>query len=246
MRTVAVVLAGGTGQRFGGGRPKQLHMLAGRSLVEHAVSAFEQAEDVAAITVVMPADLTAEAREVFAGPGFGKVTAVIEGGATRTDSTRRALAALGPEECDVLFHDAARPLLEQRIITDCIRALRTYRAIGVAVPSSDTIVEVSDGVVTGMPRRDALARCQTPQGFRLSVIRRAYQLADADPAFAGRPATDDCGIVLRYLPEVPVRIVPGSERNFKITYPGDLDVAEALLRSGDHEVVSAPGAALNP
>jgi len=111
--------------------------------------------------------------------------------------------------------------------------LATDRAIGVAVPSSDTIVEVSDGVVTGMPRRDALARCQTPQGFRLSVIRRAYQLADADPGFAQRPATDDCGIVLRYLPEVAVRIVPGSERNIKITYPGDLALAETLLRAGE-------------
>ena len=156
---------------------------------------------------------------------------VIEGGVTRTDSTRRAIAALGQEECDVLFHDAARPLLEQRIIADCISALRAFRAVGVAVPSSDTIVEVSDGVVTGMPPRDALARCQTPQGFRLSVIRRAYQLADADPAFAQLPATDDCGIVLRYLPEIPIRVVPGSERNIKITYPADLAVAETLLQA---------------
>jgi ribitol-5-phosphate 2-dehydrogenase (NADP+) / D-ribitol-5-phosphate cytidylyltransferase len=233
MRTVAVVLAGGTGQRFGSDRPKQMHVLAGRSLVEHSVAAFEQADGVDAITLVMPAALTAQAREHFASIGFRKVTDVIEGGTTRTESTRRAIAALGDEECDVLFHDAARPLLEQRIIADCVSALATSRAIGVAVPSSDTIVEVSDGVVTGMPHRDALARCQTPQGFRLSVIRRAYDLADADPAFARRPATDDCGVVLRYLPEVPVRIVPGSERNIKITYASDLAVAEALLRKAE-------------
>jgi ribitol-5-phosphate 2-dehydrogenase (NADP+) / D-ribitol-5-phosphate cytidylyltransferase len=232
MRTVAVVLAGGTGRRFGSDMPKQMHVLAGRSLVEHSVAAFEQAEGVESITLVMPAGLTAQAKDHFAGSGFRKVTDVIEGGATRTESTRRAIEALGDEECDVLFHDAARPLLEQRIIADCVSALATSRAIGVAVPSSDTIIEVSDGVVTGMPRRDALARCQTPQGFRLSVIRRAYELADADPAFAQRPATDDCGVVLRYLPEVPVRIVPGSERNIKITYPGDLDIAEALLKNG--------------
>jgi len=231
MRTVAVVLAGGTGRRFGSDMPKQMHVLAGRSLVEYSVAAFEQAEGVESITLVMPAGLTAQAKDHFAGSGFRKVTDVIEGGTTRTESTRRAIEALGDEECDVLFHDAARPLLEQRIIADCVSALATSRAIGVAVPSSDTIIEVSDGVVTGMPHRDALARCQTPQGFRLSVIRRAYELADADPAFAQRPATDDCGVVLRYLPEVPVRIVPGSERNIKITYPGDLDVAEALLKT---------------
>jgi 2-C-methyl-D-erythritol 4-phosphate cytidylyltransferase len=233
MRTVAVVLAGGSGQRFGGERPKQLHVLAGRTLLEHSVAAFEQAPDVDAITIVMPADLAGQAGQQFAGNGYHKVTGVIAGGATRTDSTRCAIAALGEADCNVLFHDAARPLLDQRIIADCVRALATDQAIGVAVPSSDTIVEVTEGVVTRMPRRDTLARCQTPQGFRLSVIRQAYELADADPAFGQRPSTDDCGIVLRYLPEVPVRLVPGSERNIKITYPHDLEVAEALLRQGE-------------
>jgi 2-C-methyl-D-erythritol 4-phosphate cytidylyltransferase len=231
MRTVAVVLAGGLGQRFGGDRPKQLHVLAGRTLVEHSVAAFEQAPGVAAITIVMPPGLASRAKEQFVDSRYHpKVTEVIEGGITRTDSTRCAIAALGAGECNVLFHDAARPLLDQRIIADCISALATDQAIGVAIPSSDTIVEVADGVVTRMPRRETLARCQTPQGFRLSVIRRAYQLADADPAFPQRPATDDCGIVLRYLPDVPVRLVPGNERNIKVTYPGDLEIAEALLR----------------
>jgi len=231
MRTVAVVLAGGIGQRFGSGKPKQLQVLAGRTLIEHSVAAFEQAPGVDEILIVMPPGEDGTARERFQAPdGYSKVTAVIEGGITRTDSTRCAIAALGAQECDVLFHDAARPLLDQRIIADCVAALATDRAIGVAVPSSDTIVEVTDGVITGMPRRDTLARCQTPQGFRLSVIRQAYQRADADPGFPGRPATDDCGIVHRYLPDVPVRLVLGSERNIKITYPGDLDLAETLLR----------------
>jgi 2-C-methyl-D-erythritol 4-phosphate cytidylyltransferase len=233
MRTVAVVLAGGMGQRFGGDRPKQMQVLAGRTLIEHSVAAFEQAPGVDAITIVMPAGLAGPARQQFAAPGHPKVTGVIEGGTTRTDSTRCAIAALGADECNVLFHDAARPLLDQRIIADCVSALASDRAIGVAVPSSDTIVEVADGVVTGMPRRDTLARCQTPQGFRLSVIRRAYDLADADSSFAHRQATDDCGVVLRYLPDVPVRLVQGSERNIKITYPGDLEVAETLLRRRD-------------
>jgi 2-C-methyl-D-erythritol 4-phosphate cytidylyltransferase len=229
MRTVAVVLAGGMGQRFGGDRPKQLQVLAGRTLIEHSVAAFEHAPGVDAITVVMPAGLAGPARQQYAA-AHPKVTAVIEGGTTRTDSTRCALAALGDDECNVLFHDAARPLLDQRIIADCVSALATDRAIGVAVPSSDTIVEVTDGVVTGMPRRETLARCQTPQGFRLSVIRRAYELADADPSFTLRQATDDCGVVLRYVPDVPVRLVQGSESNIKITYPGDLEIAETLLR----------------
>jgi len=229
MRTVAVVLAAGSGLRFGATVPKQLLPLAGRALVEHSVSAFEQAPGVDAILVVMAPGHAGQVRELLTGRGYGKVTGVIEGGVTRPESTRRAIAELGPAECNVLFHDAARPLLDQQTIARCVAALHGHRAVGVAVPASDTIVVVRDGVMTGMPHRDTLRRCQTPQGFRLSVIRRAHQLAVADPGYADLAATDDCGVVLRYLPEVPVAVVPGSERNIKVTYPDDLSVAEALL-----------------
>jgi 2-C-methyl-D-erythritol 4-phosphate cytidylyltransferase len=182
------------------------------------------------IMVVMAAGHAGQVRALLGTGGYTKLGKVIEGGPTRTGSTRCAIAELGYDECDVLFHDAARPLVSQQTIADCVAALADHRAVGVAVPSSDTIAIVSNGVMTGIPRRDSLARCQTPQGFRLSVIRRAYQLADADPAFGTLPATDDCGIALRYLPELGVHVVPGSERNIKITYPRDLAIAEALLQ----------------
>jgi 2-C-methyl-D-erythritol 4-phosphate cytidylyltransferase len=231
MRTVAVVLAGGSGERFGTALPKQLLPLAGKALIEHSIAAFEQAPGVDSIVVVMAARYLRQVRDLLAGGRFGKLTTIIEGGASRTDSARRAIAELGGSECDVLFHDAARPLVSQQTIADCVAALAAHRAVGVVIPSSDTIAVVADAVMTAMPRRDSLVRCQTPQGFRLSVIRRAHQLAAADPGFAAMPATDDCGIVLRYLPGVPVHVVAGSERNIKITYPRDLAIAEALLRS---------------
>jgi ribitol-5-phosphate 2-dehydrogenase (NADP+) / D-ribitol-5-phosphate cytidylyltransferase len=230
MHTVAVVLAGGSGERFGTDVPKQLLPLAGRALIEHSIAAFEQAPGVDAILVVMSAGHAGQAREMLAGGGYRKVTGVIAGGSTRVESTWRAIEELGGAECDVLFHDAARPLVDQGVIAACVAALAGHRAVGVAVPSSDTIAVVSGGVMADMPRRDSLVRCQTPQGFRLSVIRKAHELAAADPRFGDLPATDDCGIVLRYLPEVKVHIVPGSERNIKVTYPRDLAVAEALLR----------------
>jgi 2-C-methyl-D-erythritol 4-phosphate cytidylyltransferase len=229
MRTVAVVLAAGSGLRFGAAVPKQLLPLAGRALLEHSVSAFEQAPGVDAILVVMAPGHAGQVRELLTERGYGKVTGVIEGGVTRPESTRRAISELGSAECNVLFHDAARPLLDQQTIARCVAALYDHQAVGVAVPASDTIVVVRDGVMTNMPHRDTLRRCQTPQGFRLSVIRRAHQLAVADPGYADLAATDDCGVVLRYLPEVPVAVVSGSERNIKITYPDDLSVAEALL-----------------
>ena len=229
MRTVAVVLAGGSGERFGTSVPKQLLPFAGRPLLEHSVAAFDEAHGVDSVLVVMAASHAGQAREVLAAGGYRKLAGVIPGGMTRVESTRRAIGELG-DECDVLFHDAARPLVDQQIIAACVTALAEHRAVGVAVPSSDTIALVSEGIMVAMPRRDSLVRLQTPQGFRLSIIRRAHELAAADTRFGELPATDDCGIVLRYLPDVRVHIIPGNERNLKITFPRDLAVAEALLR----------------
>jgi 2-C-methyl-D-erythritol 4-phosphate cytidylyltransferase len=246
MRMVAVVLGGGVGQRLGAGMPKQLLTLGGRTLIERCVAAFEVAPGVDEILVVMARGYTGQVRELLAG--YRKVTAVIEGGATRPESTRAALAAVaggsggagrpggaggaggaGGGDCGVLLHDAARPLVDQRIIADCVAALEVHDAAGVAVPASDTMVLTENGVMHSVPPRERLFRCQTPQCFRLSVIARAHELAAADPEFA---PTDDCGVVLRYLPGTAVHIVPGSERNMKVTYPQDLAVAEALLLEG--------------
>ena len=239
MRTVAVVLAGGSGVRLGGGTPKQLQLLAGRTLVEHCVAAFDAAPGIDDIVVVMPAGFVGEAERILAGR-YRKLGHVITGGIDRPGSTSRAIDLLSRsgEDCNVLFHDAARPLVDQRIIADCVAGLADWEALGVVVPTADTIAQLADGVMTSIPPRESLGRCQTPQGFRLSVIRRAYELAAADPDAATFTATDDCGIVLRYLPEVRVRVVPGSERNLKITYPRDLRIAEAALRE---TVTGEPG-----
>ena len=231
MRMVAVVLGGGVGQRLGAGTPKQLLTLGGTTLIERCVAAFEAAPGVDEILVVMARGYTGKVEALLAEGGYRKVTGVIEGGQTRPDSTRAALAAIAagrPGDCGVLLHDAARPLVDQRIIADCVAALAEHGAAGVAVPASDTMVVTADGVMRSMPRRETLHRCQTPQCFRLPVITRAHELAAADPGYS---PTDDCGVVMRYLPDVPVHIVPGSERNIKITYPHDLTVAEALLSS---------------
>jgi 2-C-methyl-D-erythritol 4-phosphate cytidylyltransferase len=225
-RTVAVVLGGGAGSRFGATTPKQLLSLGGKTLVEHCVTAFAQAPGIDEVLLVMPAAYFAEAKKLVGD----QVSAIIEGGETRSDSVRNALAHLTarhpPETTGVLFHDAARPLVTQQIITACVAALHDHDAAGTAIPTSDTILVASDGVLSHCPPRETLFRAQTPQCFRLSVITKAHELAAADPGFI---PTDDCGVVLRYLPDVPVHIVLGSERNIKVTYPGDLAIAEALL-----------------
>src|ERR1700761_1454504 len=204
MRTVAVVLAGGSGLRLGGAVPKQLQLLAGRTLIEHSVAAFDAAPGVDEIIVVLPAAFLPAGEELLGGQ-YRKLSRIIPGGVDRPGSTRCAIELLSTAGSDpnVLFHDAARPLVDQRIIADCVAGLRDCEALGVVVPTADTIAELADGSMISIPPRESLGRCQTPQGFRLSVIRRAHELAEADPA--GYAATDDCGIVLRFLPEVTVR-----------------------------------------
>lgn len=226
-RRVAVLLAGGTGTRTGLDRPKQLVEVGGRTLLEHALRALHDHPDVDEVLVVMtPAHLDA-ARAVTAG--YDKVSAVLPGGDTRTASTLAALAHLGDEDALLLLHDAARPLLPSRVVTDCLAALADHGAVATAIPSTDTVFEVGpDGTtVTGVPPRDRLRRAQTPQGFRADVLRRAYAAAADDPDFV---ATDDCSVVLRYLPDVPVAVVAGDEAALKVTSRLDLVLVEELLR----------------
>jgi 2-C-methyl-D-erythritol 4-phosphate cytidylyltransferase len=235
MPAVGVVLAGGTGTRMGGEVPKQLVELAGRPILVHAVAAFQAAPEIDEVVVMMAPAYLEVVRALLAAEGFGKVTRVLAGGATRTDSTRLALAELGETDRDVLLHDAARPLVTAGLIGDCVRALATAEAVTAAVASTDTVATVvSRGgtvVITGIGDRAAIRRVQTPQGFRLATIRRAYELADADPGFV---ATDDTSVVLRYLPDVAVHVVEGEETNIKVTTPADLAVAEVTLLARRH------------
>jgi 2-C-methyl-D-erythritol 4-phosphate cytidylyltransferase len=227
-RMVAVVLGGGTGTRFGAATPKQLLALNGRTLVEHCVAAFAAVPGIDEILLVMPPAYHDEAKRLVGG----QVGAIIAGGASRPDSVRNALAYIGlrydQAQTAVLIHDAARPLVTGQIIAACVEALNSHDAVGTAVPTADTILAVADGVIAHVPPRESLYRAQTPQCFRLETIMKAHALAAQDPAFT---PTDDCGVVLRYLPDIPVHVIAGSESNIKITYPGDLAVAEALLRT---------------
>jgi 2-C-methyl-D-erythritol 4-phosphate cytidylyltransferase len=233
-----VVLAGGVGTRVGLNIPKQLLKIAGKTVIEHTLAVFEAAAEVDEVIVLMTPGYIDDVNAIVTARRFGKVTAVIEGGETRNDSTRNALAHLGEEECNVLFHDAVRPLVSQRIIRECVNALRKYEAVDVGIPSADTIVVVDDEeIITEIPDRSRLRRGQTPQGFRLSTIRRAYEIAWQDPDFK---ATDDCSVVLKYLPDVPIHVVEGAEQNMKVTAPVDLFIADKLFQLGSASVDPLP------
>nr|WP_049571673.1 bifunctional cytidylyltransferase/SDR family oxidoreductase [Streptomyces sp. SBT349] len=235
--TTAVVLAGGTGQRVGLSIPKQLIKVAGKAVIEHTLAIFEEAEDIDDVLVMMAPGYAAEVEKIVAKGGLSKVTRVVEGGATRNETTRIAIRVLSEglgegEDRKVLFHDAVRPLLSRRVIADCVAALDRYRAVDVAIPSADTIIVTrthgEDGeFITDVPDRSRLRRGQTPQAFRLSTIRRAYDIAAGDPNFQ---ATDDCSVVLKYLPDVPIHVVAGDEFNMKVTQPVDVFIADKLFQ----------------
>ena len=206
-RNVAVLLAGGVGTRVGLDVPKQLIKIAGHPIMEHTLSVLDRHPDVDEIVVMMaPGHLDSVHAMVKSG-GYSKVSSILEGADTRNGTTLRALDALGEADCKVLFHDAVRPLLSPRIVTECFQALDTYDAVDVAIPSADTIIEVGeDNTIKEIPPRARLRRGQTPQAFTASVIRAAYAKAGEDPNFE---ATDDCTVVLRYLPDVPDLGRPG-------------------------------------
>jgi ribitol-5-phosphate 2-dehydrogenase (NADP+) / D-ribitol-5-phosphate cytidylyltransferase len=227
-RNVAVILAGGVGERVGLGIPKQLIKIAGRSILEHTVAAFNRHPAVDEIIIMMARGHLDAVHSIVRSGGYEKVTQVHEGAETRNGTTLRALDAIGDSECKVLFHDAVRPLVSARIIRDCYDALDRYDAVDVAIRSADTIIEVTDeGTIKDIPPRATLRRGQTPQAFRASVLRRAYAAASQDPGFV---ATDDCTVVLRYLPDVPIWVVEGEDRNMKVTEPIDVYIADKLFQ----------------
>ena len=227
--TFAVVLAGGIGVRVGLGMPKQLIRIAGKAIVEHTLEALEASPLIDEVLVMMNAASIHELDHLKSDERFTKLTAVLPGGDTRNDTTRLALAALPTDgTTKVLFHDAVRPFVDDRIIEDCVRALDDYDAVDTAIPSADTIIEVDDdSIITAIPARSRLRRGQTPQAFRLSVIRRAYELAERDADFS---ATDDCGVIFTYLPDVKIKVIMGTAQNMKITEPLDIHIADKIFQ----------------
>ena len=249
MYNIAVILAGGIGARVGGNTPKQLLPLAdGRSVLEHAVSAFEQSLHIDEVCIVMHPDYIAYAEQMLLANAWQKVRNIIPGGKERWESSVNAIRAMGyglwamgekndcqspianrPNEVNLLLHDAARPFVSQDIIARVCEALQEHEAVTVAIPSTDTVYEMVDAKVARIPKRSTIMRAQTPQAFRLELIAAAYtkalgaDISDKQACAACHlPATDDCGIVHEHMPHIPIHIVLGEEQNKKITFKEDI------------------------
>jgi len=203
--------------------------LGGKTVLEHSVQTFHDHPGINEVVIVTAPGFIDRINALVKKNVWNKVTAVLPGGKERFDSSLAAVRHFsGQPDAIMLFHDAARPLVSGRIITDALKAMETCNAVDVAIPAVDTIVQCNrEGTfMTSIEDRSLLWRMQTPQGFRQRTIEQAYRIALQDPAFT---ATDDCGTVLRYLPDEKVGIVRGSERNIKLTYADDLSLLEFLL-----------------
>ena len=250
MYNIAVILAGGLGARVGGNTPKQLLPLSdGRSVLEHAVNAFEQSPHIHEVCIVMHPDYIAYAEQMLLANAWQKVRHIIPGGKERWESSVNAIRQFRGERLEVkgketncqlpianshnavnlLLHDAARPLVSQDIIARVCEALEGHEAVTVAIPSTDTVYEMANNKVARIPQRSTIMRAQTPQAFRLKLISEAYakalgaDICDIQACSACHlPATDDCGIVHEHMPHTPIHIVLGEEQNKKITFKEDI------------------------
>lgn len=222
---VAIIAAAGRGTRMGGGQQaKQFRELAGIPIIIHTLKRFEQSQTIGEVIVVVSSrdvsavlDLTAEYR-------VGKLTRVVAGAETRTASVWRGLQEVPPAAEVVAVHDGVRPFVAPEEIDRTVRAAATCGAAILAARVIDTIKEAdAGGRVARTLERAGLWQAQTPQCFRLELLRRAYERAMAE----GVEATDDSALVERL--GVAVSIVEGSARNIKITSPQDIMLAEILI-----------------
>ncbi len=214
MRVAAILVAAGTGSRFGAETPKQFLPVAGKPVIRHAAEALASH-----VTLLQPVGEAAPIQAALAGmPHLPPVP----GGATRQDSVRAGLEALAPHAPDiVLVHDAARPVIPPRTVPDLLAALRCAPGAIPAVPVADTLKRGTGGAITATVSREGLHRAQTPQAFRFATLLALHRAA------SGGAATDDAAL-LEAAGEL-VLLVAGSEDNVKLTYPEDCVRLERIL-----------------
>src|SRR4051794_41030851 len=239
MKIAVILPAAGLGTRMGkspaektGTSRKQFMQLEGSPILIHTVRKFAASDRVTEILVaVRPEDREWVAEMVR---GFGAKVRVVEGGDSRQESVQKALESLSPDTDLVAVHDAVRPFIDLETIHKVFDEAAAMGAAIVAVPAVDTVKQVTRGTehvkVRSTIPREKLVMAQTPQVFRYDLIARAFNLARVD----GFTGTDESSLVERL--DVEVSVVLGSDRNIKITKPGDMELAHLFLREETEKV----------
>lgn len=220
-RVSAVIVAGGSSSRMNGVN-KLLIPLGGIPVLRRTLAVFEAAPEVDEIVLVLREG--GEAPLLQAAGGLTKLSRIVHGGATRTESARNGVLACAPESEIILIHDAARPLLTGALIRRAVEAAGEWSAAVPVLPVTDTVKRVEDGFVAGTPDRASLFAAQTPQAFRSALIRAALE----DAVSRGISLTDDSAAAERL--GMRVHVFDGEADNLKITVPADVLRAEAVLK----------------
>lgn len=234
MKTVAIVLAAGSGKRMGGNVKKQYMELCGLPVLYYSLKVFEESFIDEVILVISKDDTQFVKNDIIVRYGFSKVTSIVEGGKERYNSVLNGLNAI--DEADYVFiHDGARPLIDNDILIRGLEAVKEYDACVVGMPSKDTVkIATLDGFVESTPNRSLVWNIQTPQIFNFHMIKEAYNVVvskEDELRAKGINITDDA-MVLEEYNQHPIKLVEGSYSNIKVTTPEDLPLAERSLLCG--------------
>jgi len=227
-KNVAIILAGGEGKRLKSNIPKQFLKLSGKTVIEHTIDIFEKHELIDEIYIIINPLYYSFMVETLRRSAYTKVKKLLKGGGTRQESSKVGVFACNEDVDKVLIHEAIRPFVSHKIISEVVKKLDTYPAVDVAIPTTDTIIKVSreKKIIMDIPDRKSLMRGQTPQGFKLKVIKKAHELADKEGLVE---SAEDCSLVLRYnIGEIYV--INGDPSNIKLTYLEDVYLAERLFQ----------------
>lgn len=230
-KIIAIILAGGLGTRFNSNIPKQLLKLNKDPIIIHTLKVFEKCNLIEEIVVVIHREWLDYFKKLLKGYCFKKVNHIIEGGATRQESSFNALKYLeknriAKENDVIVIHDATRPFVTEDIIKRNIENCKIYGAVDTAVKTIDTIIVVDNkGFIKEIPNRDYLYNGQTPQTFRFGIILKAHKMAIKE----NYKATDDCSLVLKIGHKV--KVVEGKYENIKITTPFDMNIARLIIKN---------------
>jgi len=235
MKTVAIILAAGSGKRFGSETPKQFLKVSGKPLLAHTIQRFEDTDEVDEIFVVAAEMQMEFVREkIIEMNCFAKVTRVIAGGATRAESTRNALAELPDDTTLVAVHDGARPLVAPSDIAQVIRVAENTKAAVLVSPVSDTIKLVETSMIIETVDRTTLFSATTPQVFDRELLLEAHDSFPAEDT-----STDDSLVVERY--GVKPQIVIAEYPNPKVTMALDLELVKILLKKEAQQLKELKG-----
>lgn len=218
-----IIVAGGSGLRLGGKTPKQFLEIEGKAVLLHSIDAFQSAVKELQVIVALHSDYHDWWKKATEGKEEYAAVAICHGGATRTESVKKAMFSLGRSIRQVAIHDAVRPLVGHEMIRRVLEATEQHPAVVPSIPLHDSIRKKGDGGANERAERSDFVAIQTPQAFQRTVIESAYQKVSNEQSFS-----DDASLV-EEIEKVKVHLIDGELSNLKITRPEDLLMVEFLL-----------------